>query len=129
LLAPLSALKNVTFVTIQPRPANMPPPAGLSILDLGMELGDFADTAALISQLDSVISVDTSVAHLAGALGKPTWLLLPFSPDWRWLLRREDTPWYPTMRLFRQRKLGDWAEVGRRVIADLQRGLPTKGHE
>ena len=116
LLAPLNTVKNVTFVTIQPRPANIPSPAGLPILDLGMELGDFADTAALISQLDLVISVDTSVAHLAGALGKPTWLLLPFSPDWRWLMRREDTPWYPTVKLFRQEKLGDWIEVVRRVL-------------
>jgi Flp pilus assembly protein TadD len=120
LLRPLSAMKDVTFVTIQPRPANAPPPpAELAIMDPGMELADFADTAALISQLDLVISVDTSVAHLAGALGKPVWLLLPFSPDWRWLMLREDSPWYPTMRLFRQRRLGNWDDVMGRVVKEL----------
>jgi ADP-heptose:LPS heptosyltransferase len=66
-----------------------------------------------------VISVDTSVAHVAGALAKPTWLLLPFSPDWRWLMQREDSPWYPTMRLFRQRRLGDWPDTIARVTAAL----------
>jgi Flp pilus assembly protein TadD len=119
LLGPLSAVKNVTFVTVQPRPANVPPPRGLPMLDLGIQLTDFADTAALISQLDLVISVDTSVAHVAGALAKPTWLLLPFSPDWRWLMQREDSPWYPTMRLFRQRRLGDWPDTIARVTAAL----------
>ena len=81
------------------------------ILDVSAELGDFADTAALISTLDLVISVDTSVAHLAGALGKPTWVMVPFAPDFRWLLDREDTPWYPKMRLFRQSRAGDWDGV------------------
>jgi hypothetical protein len=120
LLRPLSAMKDVTFVTIQPRPANAPPPpAELAIMDPGMELADFADTAALISQLDLVISVDTSVAHLAGAMGKPVWLLLPFSPDWRWLMLREDSPWYPTMRLFRQRRLGNWDDVIGRLVKEL----------
>ena len=71
---------------------------------------DFADTAALISHLDLVITVDTAVAHLAGALGIPVWLALPLIPDWRWLLEREDSPWYPSMRLFRQSTWGDWAE-------------------
>jgi hypothetical protein len=82
-------------------------------------LADFADTAAAIEQCDLVISVDTSVAHLAGALGKPFWLLLPFVPDWRWLLGRADSPWYPTARLFRQPRLGDWESV----IADVARAL------
>ena len=93
-------------------------PAGLPLLDVGLP-SEFGETAALISQLDLIISVDTSVAHLAGALGKPTWLMLPFSPDWRWLLQRADTPWYPTMRLFRQRKLGDWTDVISRIVAAL----------
>ena len=85
------------------------------ILDVSTELGDFADTAALISSLDLVISVDTSVAHLAGALGKPTWVMVPFAPDFRWLLDREDTPWYPKMRLFRQSRAGDWDGVIARI--------------
>lgn len=81
------------------------------MLDLGRQLDDFADTAALIANLDLVIAVDTSVAHLAGALGKPVWILLPFCPDWRWLLEREDSPWYPSARLFRQPSAGDWNGV------------------
>ncbi len=92
---------------------------GAPIQDLKEHLHDFADTAAVISQLDLVISVDTSVAHLAGALGKPVWVLLPFSPDWRWFLDRSDSPWYPTMRLFRQTKLGDWPSVFAQVKAAL----------
>lgn len=85
------------------------------IEDLSAHLGDFADTAAIISQLDLVITVDTSVAHLAGAMSRPTWVLLGFIPDWRWMLEREDSPWYPTMRLFRQSQLGDWEGVFERV--------------
>lgn len=79
------------------------------------ELEDFAETAGLISHLDLIITVDSAVAHLAGAMGKSTWLLLPFAPDWRWQIDREDSPWYPTMQLFRQRKAGDWPEVLLRV--------------
>lgn len=81
------------------------------LLDLRADIRDFEDTAALIEQLDLVISVDTSVAHLAGALGKSTWLLLPHKPDWRWLLGRDDSPWYPGMRLFRQPRHDDWDGV------------------
>ena len=79
--------------------------------DLGAALSDFADTAALIENLDLVVSVDTSVAHLAGALGRPVWVLLPHNPDWRWLLGREDSPWYPTCRLFRQDAPGRWDDA------------------
>jgi len=87
---------------------------------LGGELGDFADTAALIEQLDLVICVDTSTAHLAGALGKPCWVMLPdYKTDWRWLRERADTPWYPSLRLFRQTTPGDWAPV----VADIARTL------
>ncbi|WP_421658515.1 FkbM family methyltransferase [Leptothermofonsia sp. ETS-13] len=85
------------------------------LLDLRHQLNDFGDTAAAIAQLDLIISVDTAVAHLAGALGKSVWTLLPYVADWRWLLHREDSPWYPTMRLFRQKREGDWEEVFRRV--------------
>jgi tetratricopeptide (TPR) repeat protein len=96
------------------------------ILQFGDALGDFSDTAALISNLDLVISVDTSVAHLGGALAKPVWVLLPFVPDWRWLLDREDSPWYPTARLFRQDETRQWDNVIARVQAalhDFVRGL------
>ena len=77
--------------------------------------------------LDLVISVDTSVSHLAGAMGKPTWVLLPFVPDWRWQLEREDSPWYPTMKLYRQPKRGDWDSVLERVRADLATHFGTSG--
>jgi ADP-heptose:LPS heptosyltransferase len=81
------------------------------LIDRTNELEDFSDTAALIANLDLIIAVDTAVAHLAAALGKPVWLLLPASPDFRWLLDRDKSPWYPTMRLFRQKTLGDWSDV------------------
>ena len=85
------------------------------ILHFGDALKDFSDTAALISNLDLVISVDTSVAHLAGALGKPVWVLLTYVPDWRWLLDRDDSPWYQTARLFRQDDARTWDDVIARV--------------
>jgi len=85
------------------------------MLRFGDEPTDFSDTAALISQLDLVISVDTSVAHLAGALGKPVWILLTHAPDWRWLLDRHDSPWYPTARLFRQQETREWRSVATQV--------------
>jgi tetratricopeptide (TPR) repeat protein len=88
--------------------------------NLGKKLDDFTDTAGIIENLDLVISVDTAVAHLAGAMGKKVWVLLPFVPDWRWLLDREDSPWYPTMRLFRQERPDDWDEVIHRVAAELR---------
>lgn len=91
------------------------------IVDLGPELGDYADTAAALAGLDLLISADTSVVHLAGALGRPVWTMVPFSPDWRWLLGRADTPWYPTMRLFRQPRRRDWQSVMARVAEDLAR--------
>ena len=94
-------------------------PEGMEITNFGQEFEDFADTASVIENLDLIISIDTSVAHLAGAMGKPVWLLLPFAPDWRWLLDREDSPWYPTMRLFRQPSPGDWDTVIRQIAAEL----------
>jgi tetratricopeptide (TPR) repeat protein len=95
------------------------------ILDLGPELESFADTAAVISHLDLVISVDTSVAHLAGALGRPVWILLPYVPDWRWLLHRTDSPWYPTARLFRQSETRDWQTVVAQVGSELRSFIPS----
>jgi len=94
-------------------------PAG-ALDDLGPELGDYAETAAAIAELDLVITTCTSVAHLAGALGRPVWVLLRRVPDWRWLLDREDSPWYPSARLFRQRRPGDWREVVERVAQALR---------
>ncbi len=89
------------------------------VLELGRQFTDFADTAAVVAMLDLVIAVDTSVAHLAGAMGKAVALLIPFSPDWRWLLDRTDSPWYPTMRFFRQRVIGDWDELIERLRREL----------
>ena len=90
-----------------------------NILHYGEELKDFAETAALCELMDLVISVDTSVTHLSAALGKPTWVMLPFSPSWRWLLDRDDSPWYPSVKLYRQPSIGDWSSVFERVRTDL----------
>jgi tetratricopeptide (TPR) repeat protein len=93
------------------------------ITDLGHQIGDFADTAGLISKMDLIITVDTAIAHLAGAMGKPVWVLLPHTSDWRWLLDRDDSPWYPTMRLFRQKQIGNWEGVITRVAMDLRKWI------
>ncbi len=98
---------------------------GPDVTDAAPELGDFADTAALVAALDLVVSVDTAVAHLAGALGVACWTMLSFAPDWRWLQQREDSPWYPTMRLFRQQEPGDWQPVFEKMRASI--GSLTKG--
>ncbi len=122
MLAPLVAIPGVDFISLQkePRQADAEALARCgNVLDLGPKLQDFADTAAVISLLDLVITVDTSIAHLAGALGKPVWIMLPTRVDWRWLLDREDLPWYPTARLFRQRRAGDWPDVIARVRQEL----------
>lgn len=92
------------------------------VTDLSTHLSDYSDTAAFMNQMDLIITVDTSVAHLAGALGKEVWTLLPYAPDWRWMLGRIDSPWYPTMRLFRQPKPGDWQAV----IEDVYKELVTR---
>jgi tetratricopeptide (TPR) repeat protein len=89
------------------------------ITHIGDELADFSDTAAVVALADLVVSVDTSIVHLAGAMGRPTWILLPFAPDWRWQLDRDDSPWYPTARLFRQATAGDWSGVMARVRTEL----------
>jgi tetratricopeptide (TPR) repeat protein len=107
-------------------PAQEIPPAvakGLQINDFTDQLQDFADTAAVIDQLDLVISVDTAVLHLAGALGKPAWAVLPFAAEWRWMIGRSDSPWYPTLRLFRQTARGDWTAPIAQIAAAL-RELP-----
>jgi hypothetical protein len=91
----------------------------INVINLGEEFEDFSDTAGVIENLDLIITVDTSVAHLVGAMGKSVWVLIPYVPDWRWMLDREDSPWYPTMRLFRQQRKGDWDHVFERVANEL----------
>ncbi len=123
---PLLATEGCSFFSLQFGPGrDQIQTGGLAdaVTDLGEELGDFAVTASAIAQLDLVIAVDTAVGHLAGALGKPVWLLLSHVPDWRWMLGRDDTPWYPTMRLFRQPALGDWDSV----FAELETALADLG--
>ena len=116
---------NATYVSLlqDVREDDAPVLQGSDVLHFGKELKTYADTAALIANLDLVISVDTSVAHLAGALAKPLWILLPFMPDWRWLLDRDDSPWYPTARLFRQDETRGWDSVMTRVHAALDEYL------
>ncbi|MDR3579531.1 MAG: tetratricopeptide repeat protein [Oryzomonas sp.] len=120
--SPLAAVEHTTFYSLQvgdgAEQADAPP-SGMVLKDLGNHIHEFEDTAALISVLDLVISVDTSVAHLAGAMGAPIWLLLSEVADWRWMTGREDSPWYPSMRLFRQSEQGDWGGVMRSVAASL----------
>ena len=88
---------------------------------LDVDSGPFRDTAAVLTCLDLFVTSDTAVAHLAGALGKPVWVALPLVADWRWLLDREDSPWYPSMRLFRQTERGDWHGVFRRMAAEVRK--------
>jgi hypothetical protein len=123
-LAPLWSAASVRFVGIQ-RELRGEDAELLTreprVMQIGAELDDFADTAAVVALVDLVISVDTSVAHLAGAMGRPVWILLPFSPDWRWTLWGEGSRWYPTARLFRQPALGDWDSVIERLRSELDR--------
>jgi tetratricopeptide (TPR) repeat protein len=128
--APLARIQGVSLISLQKVPgaeqldqvANQFP-----VIDLGTyldeESGAFMDTAAVMKNVDLVITADTAIAHLAGALGVPVWVALPFVPDWRWLLNREDSPWYPTMRLFRQTKPGDWEGVFTRMAEVLSKNV------
>jgi hypothetical protein len=93
----------------------------MNLIDWTNSIVDFADTAAIIAGMDLVITVDTSVAHLAGAMGKPTWILVPLPSDWRWMLDREDSPWYPTARLFRQTETEKWEPVIEKLIGEFFR--------
>ncbi|MGA2583461.1 MAG: tetratricopeptide repeat protein [Tepidisphaeraceae bacterium] len=124
MLAALAAAGNVSFFSLQkgaPSAQARDGLAGVPITDWTEELNDFADTAALMDNLDLIISVDTAPAHLAGALGKPIWVLMPYVPDWRWMLKRSDSPWYPTMRLFRQERMDQWQEPIARAAEELQK--------
>jgi Flp pilus assembly protein TadD len=116
-LAPLFHLPGLRLFSLQK--AGPPAPDGFPVTDLMQEVEDFADTAALIANLDLVISVDTAVAHLAAAMGKPVWLLNRFDTDWRWLVGRRDSPWYPSLRIYRQSDPGDWDPVVAEVARDL----------
>jgi hypothetical protein len=122
-MAPLLSVPGCSFVSLQlgPPAAQMQAlPEGVVLHDVSARLGDWADTADLIMGLDLVIAVDTAVAHLAGALGKPVWMLNRFDSCWRWFLGRDDTPWYPSMRQFRQTRRGDWTGVIERVRQALE---------
>lgn len=116
LFEPLLGLKDCQFFSLQKNHAG---PLPALVRDLSPLLTNFGETAAAVACLDLVISVDTAVAHLAGALGRPVWTMIPYAPDWRWMLDRSDSPWYPSMRLFRQPMLGDWSSVIREVARAL----------
>ena len=123
--APLASLPGVRLVSLQKGfGSEQVATVDFPVLDLSGRLdevaGAFMDTAAVICNVDLVVTSDTAIAHLAGALGVPVWIALPFSPDWRWLRDREDSPWYPTMRLFRQTTLGKWPDVFERIANAVQ---------
>jgi Flp pilus assembly protein TadD len=125
----LTALDGIALVSLQKGPEQSGVAdyfARAPLLNLGAAIGDFDDTMAIIEMLDLVVTVDTSVAHLAGAMGKPVWILLPYAPDWRWLLGRNDSPWYPTARLFRQNEQRTWDSVVERVHIALGQTLSRK---
>ena len=128
-LQPILAVPGVSFFGLQVpiRPEDQPPVSATpQLVPLTERLTDFYDTAGYLGQMDLVLSVDTAVAHLAGALGRPTWTLLPHPGDWRWLLERADSPWYPTMRLFRQAQAGQWQPVIARAAEELRRWAATQ---
>jgi len=122
-LAPLFGTQGVAWHSLlrNSDPMTQVFPAGIPVVHHGDMIHDFGDSSALLENLDLLISVDTAPAHLGGALGIPVWLMLPFNPDWRWLLGREDSPWYPTMRLFRQPAPGAWTQVISRIGEALTR--------
>lgn len=124
--APLALTQRVEYYSLQVgigADQVQPLTSVIQLIDLTSQITIFADTAALIEQLDLVITIDTAVAHLAGALGKPVFLLLPFAPDWRWMLERSDSPWYPTMHLHRQKSPGDWSPVIKSITAELSASI------
>lgn len=127
-LAPLGQLpeEKVVFVSLQrevtqeQRPCF---PQGMTVVDFGMDLHDFSDTAAVMANLDLMITIDTAAAHLAGAMGKPVWVLLPLAPDWRWSMDRDSSPWYPSSRLYRQTRINHWEDPIHQMVIDLRNRL------
>ncbi|TIH16559.1 glycosyltransferase family 41 protein [Marinifilum sp. JC120] len=123
---PFAGLPGVTLYSLQKGPETKQRDefgCGMLVRDLGNGCEDFADTAKVMGQLDLIITVDTSVAHLAGALNVPVWVAIPYNPDWRWMRKRKDSPWYPSMTLFRQKKAGDWNSVFSGMLAALKQKL------
>ena len=113
-LAPIGNVPGIALLALQKGPKTGQ--AGgwygrAPLINLGAEIQDYDDTMAILANIELLVTVDTSVAHLAGAMGRPVWIMLPFAPDWRWLLRRADTPWYPSVRLFRQSTVRRWDDV------------------
>jgi len=128
--APLARLDGVQLFSLQKGPGTEQlhqGAGGFPVTDLGSRAGDFMDAAAVIRSLDLIMTADTALAHLAGALGVPVWVALPFAPEWRWLLQREDSPWYPTMRLFRQTEPGQWQGVFERMARAVGKMLAAGG--
>lgn len=126
---PLAELPDVTLVSLQKGTAQSQIGTywgRAPLINLGPEIRDFGDTMAILECLDLVVTVDTSVAHLAGAMGKPVWIMLPYAPDWRWLLERDDSPWYPTARLFRQTPARDWRQVTAAIAAEIAASAPER---
>ena len=115
MLEPILSMPGIVFVSLQPQPSGDP-----RLVEAGSQAQCLADAAAIIDQLDLVISVDTAVAHVAGAMGRPVWITLPFSADFRWMDERTDSPWYPSARLFRQDRPDDWMGVVNRIAAQLK---------
>ncbi len=130
--APLAAVPNVRLFSLQKGPGSEQVAAlegAFELIDLASRLDNepaaFLDTAAVMKSLDLVVSSDTAIAHLAGALAVPVWLALPMAPDWRWMLDRQDSPWYPTMRLFRQTRFRQWSDVFERMAAEIEKMSPS----
>jgi ADP-heptose:LPS heptosyltransferase len=124
-LAPLAS-ERIQFYSLQIGEGSAEaksPPAGMNLIDATARISDFADSAALIDQMDLIVCIDTAAAQLAGALGKPVWILLRRVPDWRWMIDRADTPWYPTAKLFRQETAGDWRGPIAKLAEELK-GFP-----
>jgi tetratricopeptide (TPR) repeat protein len=131
MLGPLALVDGARFFSLQkgdPQKQIASSSPGLAIIDLGDELKDFADTAAVMMNLDLIVCVDTAVAHLAGALARPAWVMLRNGPEWRWLEGRTDSPWYPTMRLFRQERAGDWTLVVKTIVDELSQMEGAREH-